>query len=298
MVLPAPQQPFMLELGPQQPGWWAEAEGCLWGGQAPMDERGAPEEVRGPTRPLRCRKATRAPSAVHTHPGDCSTPRPHCSMPGPSCSPRPLRLRAARCPRSAGLPEPPARSGVSAFTAQRDCAPGTLPQTLGRRRLLARRLAAPRHPATARRRPSPPASPRLGGCAPARRPGAPHSPARTRPPRRSPREGFLPHLDPARLPSASLPLPAAPLLPRGRRPGWAAACADQEGWARPGAWSRAGSAPQSAGRGRGLGYAVRASAWGAERPDSHFAASAGCKLGATRGPFTALETRLDAHWQR
>ncbi|KAL4681523.1 hypothetical protein H8959_007000 [Pygathrix nigripes] len=48
-------------------------------------------------------------------------------------------------------------------------------------------------------------------------------------PRHGPWQVFLPHLARPRFPSSSLPLPAAPPLPRGRRPDWELPCVDQEG---------------------------------------------------------------------
>lgn len=59
---------------------------------------------------------------------------------------------------------------------------------------------------------------------------APHTRFHARTLHRRLRAGFLPHLDSPWFPSASLPLPAAPPLPQGTRPG----CTGQEGRARLG----------------------------------------------------------------
>ncbi|XP_046954181.1 vegetative cell wall protein gp1-like [Lynx rufus] len=126
----------------------------------------------------------------------------------------------ARSARSARPPEPPTQGRVSASTAHPGCASRNLPPFfLGHRTALSLFTPPPRNPPAPSPWPPPSPQPRTrpqpGGSEPARRPpaGVPHSPSRT--PRRRPREAFLPHLARPRLPSASLPLPAAPPLPRG-----------------------------------------------------------------------------------
>lgn len=88
----------------------------------------------------------------------------------------------------------------------------------------------------------------------------PHAPSRTRTPRRRLRECFLPHLDPPGLPSASLPLPAAPPLPRGRRP----CSAGHESGARLGVLSLLGWPFKGVVHCWALGCTACLSAWGAE----------------------------------
>lgn len=108
------------------------------------------------------------------------------------------------------------------------------------------------------------------------------------------RLGFISHLDRPRFPSASLPLPAAPPLPGGRRPG----CAGQEGRARQGVVSCSGLATLELGARLRPGLrslSLRLGRRVKTRP-------AFCRAGWLRGGFyetilQALKPRLSFGWQ-
>lgn len=124
-----------------------------------------------------------------------------------------------------------------------------------------RRLPPGRTPANLRRAPPQPPGARRGGPAPE----VPGRPARAH--RSSRAERLPPSPGPNGLPSASLPLPAAP-PGRGRRPGWA----------RLGPGSRSGSGSDAARRALdGAACALCPAAWHAERsPEPHLPERTGC----------------------
>lgn len=196
----------------------------LWGGQTLVEEKG-PGRGGGPSspRPLRRRGVDPFPPAADTHPRDRSTPDPAAQCLGP---PGALDWKGPKRSKR----EPPARDGVAASTAHPGCASRNHPPSLlGRappsRAALHRPASRPR---ARRRLPGPGPGPQPGGLRPPAGPRpahpGPHAHA-ARPPAGS----LPPSPGRPRLPSASLPLPAAPPVPRGRRPGGAPACAGREG---------------------------------------------------------------------
>lgn len=124
---------------------------------------------------------------------------------------------------------------------------------------------------------------------------APNTPSRAHAvPLPAGRLGFISHLDRPRFPSASLPLPAAPPLPGGRRPG----CAGREGRARQGVVSCSVLATLE--RGARLRPGLRSLSLRLGRRVK--TRPAFCRAGWLRGGFyetilQALKPRLSFGWQ-